>query len=492
MAEPQRLIAEYLQHPRLLADHADRLADLTEQRKQVLQALTHNSLHPCVIVAEADPIFFVAGVLAACATACPVFLGNPKWVLADWQQVMLLVQPDVIFAATAPKAEQMIHEVWHPQNWREGDRPSNSEQHGWMMIPTGGSSGQIRFAIHTWETLTASVQGFQQHFQLERIHSCCVLPLYHVSGLMQLMRCLISGGMLALLSLGDLAAGLPLRFAPSEFVLSLVPTQLQRLLQLPAAVPKLAKFQTVLLGGAAPWPDLLETARAAQIRLAPTYGMTETASQIATLRPDQFLSGCTSVGTVLPHASISIGDAREGDRPMSSDRPGKITIRAASLALGYYPDRFAEAVFQPDDVGFLDASSHLHIMGRSSDKIITGGEKVFPAEVEAAIRATGLVDDVVVIGVGDRHWGQVVTAIYVPQGGSQEKPVSLRWPCSELGSASRSDHPLMAQLMAQLTTTLSPYKRPKRWIAVSALPRNAQGKLNHHHLQQIIQNLQQD
>ena len=67
------------------------------------------------------------------------------------------------------------------------------------MIPTGGSSGQIKFAIHTWETLKASVQGFTEYFQLKQVNSFCVLPLYHVSGLMQFMRSFTTGGKLAII-----------------------------------------------------------------------------------------------------------------------------------------------------------------------------------------------------------------------------------------------------------------------------------------------------
>lgn len=483
---PQQLIAAYLQQPRLLAEQAHQLAEQTQQRWQILDDWMRAESRPRVLVAESEPILFLAGVLAALAAECPVFLGNHQWTTSDWQQAMQIAQPNVVFAATAQNSQAMI-EYRSNQIKMAGDRSFDFEQQGWIMIPTGGSSGQMRFAIHTWETLTASVQGFQHHFQLDHIHSCCVLPLYHVSGLMQLMRCLISGGTLALLPFSDLASGLPLQFDPSDYVISLVPTQLQRLLQSPIATQRLAQFQMVLLGGGPSWPDLLAAARSAQIRLALTYGMTETASQVATLKPAEFLAGHTDVGTVLPHASITIESEIRSDSTSAShgsgNGSGKITIQAASLALGYYPHRFASPAFQPDDVGFFDEQNHLHILGRSSDKIITGGEKVFPAEVEAAIRATGLVRDVVVIGVGDRHWGEVVTAIYVPQVVRQDV-VQEVFQFTVLPESETLSH----CLKKHLKTILSPYKRPKSWLAVSALPRNAQGKLNRHHIRSLINN----
>ncbi|MGC8712307.1 MAG: AMP-binding enzyme, partial [Leptodesmis sp.] len=116
--------------------------------------------------------------------------------------------------------------------------------------------------------------------------------------------------------------------------------------------------------------------------------------------------------------------------------------------------------FQPDDIGYLDADGYLHLLGRNSDKIITGGENVFPAEVEAAIQATGLVSDVCVMGVSDRLWGQAITAFYSPI----EPDLSI------------------ASLKAALQTRLSKFKHPKYWIAMTSLPRNAQGKINQAHL----------
>jgi O-succinylbenzoic acid--CoA ligase len=175
-----------------------------------------------------------------------------------------------------------------------------------IMIPTGGSSGKIKFAIHTWDTLMASVRGFTQYFQLNKVNSFCVLPLYHVSGLMQFMRSFTTGGKLAILPFKELDSSQIYNIEPSEFFISLVPTQLQRLLEKPDLITWLSQFETVLLGGAPAWNELLEKARFYRIRLAPTYGMTETASQIATVKPDDFLNGKISSGQTLPHAQITI------------------------------------------------------------------------------------------------------------------------------------------------------------------------------------------
>ncbi|MEP6519647.1 2-succinylbenzoate--CoA ligase [Microcoleus vaginatus] len=418
---------------------------------------------PKICLAEPEPVQFLASFTAARAAKCPIFLCNPNWVKQEWQQVFDLVQPDLIWGQCPlpntphiPVREDGLrlysHEFYSP-----GKNGFDT-----IMIPTGGSSGKIRFAIHTWETLTASVQGFQQYFQVDQINSFCVLPLYHVSGLMQFMRSFTTGGKLAIQPFKELENGKKSDIEPEEFFISLVPTQLQRLLQNPDTANWLGRFRAVLLGGAPAWPELLETARNYQIKLAPSYGMTETASQIATLKPQDFLAGNNSSGKILPHAKITIRSAN-GDI-LCDNQIGNIVVNAKSLALGYYPKNFGDRqYFQLDDLGFFDKNNYLNIVGRSSDKIITGGENVFPAEVEAVVRSTNLVADIAVIGLPDKDWGQVVTAIYVPA----NSEVTVK------------------NLQVAIEDKLSKFKRPKYWVIVQQLPRNSQGKINREQLQEI-------
>jgi O-succinylbenzoic acid--CoA ligase len=221
------------------------------------------------------------------------------------------------------------------------------------------------------------------------------------------------------------------------------------------------------LGGAPAWAELLEQARRHSIPLALTYGMTETASQVVTLKPEAFLAGNNSCGQVLPHAQVTIRSST--GELLGSNQTGIITIEADSLTLGYYPE--AETLnrkskiqnLKSDDLGFFDEQGYLTIIGRRSNKIITGGENVFPAEVEAAILATQLVADVCVIGLPDQYWGQVVTAVYVPS----------------------SLNVFPASLRAAVEDKLSRFKRPKYWVPVESLPRNAQGKVNYEQLKKV-------
>ncbi|HEY9764091.1 MAG TPA: 2-succinylbenzoate--CoA ligase [Trichocoleus sp.] len=424
---------------------------------------------PGVLIAEREPLPFLASFFAACALNCRVYLGNPEWGTREWQRVWQQCEPDFVIGtvgevrAAAPNQAPL---------WPEGS----------ICIPTGGSSGQIKFAVHTWYTLTASVEGFRQHFQVEQVNAYCVLPLHHVSGLMQAMRTFTSGGKLALQSFKQLEGGNRLEFSPSESFISLVPTQLQRLLhQGDDWATWLRHFRAVLLGGAPAWSCLLDDARSLTVPLALTYGMTETASQVTTLLPEEFLRGMTCSGRALPHAQIEILD--EAGHPLSPGQVGQIVLKVRSLALNSRPKDFPPLskgsredltpfAFCPDDLGYLDTQGYLYVVGRNSTKIITGGENVFPEEVEAVLRETGLVADVCVVGLPDESWGQAIAAVYVPQ---RQGPW---WDC-----------PLGTQLQQAIATQLSKYKQPKHWIAVQSLPRNAQGKVNRRAVLELALNM---
>ena len=469
MEKPLTYLQKRLGDDWLIGYDCQQLISLAEE---LLTQLLQCGTLPKILLAEKDPIKFIAGFIAATTANCPVFLCNPNWVQAEWEQVFNLVQPDIIWG------ENLNFTPVHP--------PHIPTSHsGLIMIPTGGSSGEIKFAIHTWQTLMASVQGFTKYFAIDKVNSFCVLPLYHVSGLMQFMRSLTTNGQLVILPFKTLETNLtPLlvdvegqgvgfsyhspshiidiidNINPAEFFLSLVPTQLQRLLNY--SPTWLSNFHTVLLGGAPAWLEILEAARFHRIRLAPTYGMTETASQIATLKPEAFLNGINNCGQILPHAQIQIYN--EQGKILNNHQTGIITIKSNALALGYYPNLFKNNHnFSVDDLGFIDDNGYLNIIGRNSNKIISGGENVFSTEVEASILATKLVKDVGVLGLPDKHWGQAVTAVYVP--------INLE-----------VSHEILQNL---ITNKISKFKQPKHWIAVDQLPRNQQGKINREQLEKI-------
>ena len=256
-----------------------------------------------------------------------MFLCDRAWQQQEWQQVMSLAQPDLIFGDRSI-ADSVT--ITTPEICFQPALP----EYPLIMIPTGGTSGNIRFTMHTWETLSASVMGFQKYFDCREINSFCTLPLYHVSGLMQFMRSFLTGGNLVICSYKAIQTA-PIKLNTEDYFISLVPTQLQQLIK---TVPDwLSGFKTVLLGGAPAMRSLLDTAREYKIRVAPTYGMTETASGIVALKPEDFLAGNNSSGGVLPHAKIAIEPV---DNKPIGNKVGLLEISCASLCLGYYPQLF--------------------------------------------------------------------------------------------------------------------------------------------------------
>jgi len=373
-----------------------------------------------ILISESDPAKFQAGFAHAVAGDSDVFLCDPNWGAAEKSQVADLLQAKV------------------------ENRKSKIGQ-GWLMIPTGGTGGGLKFARHDEQTIAAAVRGFTKHFNLSRVNAMGVLPLHHVSGLMAWLRCALTGGAYHPLDWKEVEAGRRpvLGDNPEGWMISLVPTQLERLLQGDEAIGWLRSFRLILLGGAPCGPGLLEKAAAARLPVALGYGLTETAAMVTALRPDEFLAGGRSCGTALPHATVKIGAGET------------IVLGGDALFRGYHPQWRDRADFETEDRGRLDEHGHLHVAGRRDAVIITGGEKVDPAEIENVLRGSGEFSDVIVLGLPDTQWGQQVVAVYP-------------------GNVRPDFHKVIA-VMGRLAVP----KRPKRYIPlVGPWPANAQGKVN--------------
>jgi O-succinylbenzoic acid--CoA ligase len=312
---------------------------------------------------------------------------------------------------------------------------------GWLMIPSGGSGGGLKFARHDGRTIAAAVSGFCRHFGMERVNSVGVLPLHHVSGFMAWMRSALTGGVFLPWSWKEAEAGNFPKEVPPDCCLSLVPTQLQRLIALENGPAWLRKFRVIFVGGGPAWQGLIEEAGRLGLPLSICYGSTETAAMVAALKPDQFLSGIRGCGAALPHASIEIVD-------------GVVRVTGESVFRGYFPAHLDGRSWTSDDLGSFEAGS-LVIHGRRDDVIVTGGKKVSPQEVEEALMASGEFEDVAVFGLPDPEWGQVVVAFHPP---------TARPPRKEIVSAALSG--------------LEPHKHPKRYAIVSPWPRSPQGKVD--------------
>ncbi len=286
-----------------------------------------------------------------------------------------------------------------------------------------------------------------------------VMPLFHVGGLTILFRSVILGS----------TVFLEPRFDPQTIynrlqveritLVSLVPTMLSRLLHLPQNAP--STLRLVLLGGAPAAPHLIEQARQRGYPVVPTYGMTETCSQIATGE------GGEEIALGHPNLPTRIKIMRNGAE-CPREQPGEIWISGPTIAKGYW--RNAEATkkaFEGDwlksgDWGSLGQDGYLKVVGRIKDIIIRGGENVFPGEVEEQMRLIPAIRDAAVFGLDDKEWGQRVAAALVC-----DEPISL------------------SEIAEFLSKRLAAYKIPSVYFRIEAVPRNPGGKILRNRLPQL-------
>ncbi|MFP5371133.1 MAG: AMP-binding protein, partial [Actinomycetes bacterium] len=218
-------------------------------------------------------------------------------------------------------------------------------------------------------------------------------------------------------------------------------------------------LRCVLLGGGpAPRPLLADCLRRG-VPVAPTYGLTEAASQVTTLLPEDLPRHLGSAGKPLPPTEVRI--ERDG-RPVPPGEVGEIAVRGPTVTPGYVGAEAEGDEIRPDgrlrtgDLGRLDGEGYLYVLDRRDDLIVSGGENVSPAEVEAVLLAHPAVEEAAVVGVPDERWGAVPVAFVRRRAG---------WVTTE--------HELLAFCAARLAA----FKRPRRIEWVDAVPRNAAGKL---------------
>ena len=317
-------------------------------------------------------------------------------------------------------------------------RPQNSAS---IFVATGGTSRMPRFARHTWGTMSAAVAGLQGVLGNEPIHSWCCLPIWHVSGWMQVVRAIQTNGDVAFGDYRDLANPQK-NINLTGRIISLVPTQLHRLIYSDLAVCRLRGSRLILLGGAPLQKELAEVVRSVGLPVAPTYGMTESAGAVTLLAPERFLEGENSVGKVLPHTTLRLDEGT-----------GTLSIRAKSMCLGYESLDFSSGEwFETSDLAEQTPEGDWRILGRIDRFVNTGGEKVNPVEVENAIKKTALAVDCLTMGIPDPDWGERLVAFCTP---------------------STTD---VIRLEKTLQTKLTDAAIPKLIVPVDELPINEMGK----------------
>lgn len=315
---------------------------------------------------------------------------------------------------------------------------------------TSGTSAEPKGVILTWanhEASAAASAAVLDHHAGDRW--LLVLPLHHVGGMAILTRSFRQGGSVALQHSFD-PAGLAARLRAGDVTLvSLVATMLGRLLEVdPGPYPGL---RAVLVGGG-PVPEAMLARAAGRVPVLPTYGLTETASQVATLPLTEAFRPQRAAKAV-PGAEVRV--VGDDGRLAAPDSTGTIEVRGPMVSPGYLHGSPREygSWLTTGDLGTLDGDGYLRVAGRRDDTIVTGGENVHPQEVEAVLESHPGVREAAVFGVADPDWGAVVSAAVVGEGVSA------------------------ASLDEFLRPRLAGYKIPRRWRFVSELPRTNLGKI---------------
>ena len=327
------------------------------------------------------------------------------------------------------------------------------------VIYTSGTTGRPKGAVLThgnfyWSAVASSMNlGVRED---DRWLAC--MPLFHVGGLSILLRSAIYGTTAVVHERFDEARVNAALREDGVTLLSVVATMLTRMFDVDSA-PLGDSLRAVLLGGGPAPRPLLEAAHHRGVPVLQTYGLTETASQVATLSSEDALRKLGSAG--LPLSSSTVRVDVDG-RAAEAGEIGEICVMGPTVCAGYLhrPDATVEAIrdgwLHTGDLGYLDAEGYLYVADRRDDLIVSGGENVYPAEVESALLALDGVEECAVVGVPDDRWGHVVVAVVVGDADVEAIPGRLR-------------------------DALAGYKVPRRFVRWSEpLPRTASGKLQRH------------
>ena len=325
-----------------------------------------------------------------------------------------------------------------------------------LLLFTSGTTGDAKAVQLTMGNLLASATASAFRLGIDPGDRWLVpLSLHHMGGIAPILRSTLYGT----------TAIVRESFEPGGTVddvreydatcVSLVPTMLRRMLSARGTLPDSLRF--VLVGGAPCPEELIERCRDYSVPICPTYGMTETASQVATARHDEAYDNPGSVGRPLLWTDVTVVDS--AGTPVEPGESGELVVRGPTVTPGYYdnPAATGEAIgtygLHTGDVGYRDESGRLYVLNRLDDRILSGGENVDPGEVVDALRAYESVEDASVVGLDDPEWGEQVAALLVPAADTVD----------------------LEALESHLRDRLAGFKLPRTIGVVEELPRTVSG-----------------
>lgn len=325
---------------------------------------------------------------------------------------------------------------------------------------TSGTSGKPKGVLQTFGNHWWSAMGSVLNLGLTE-EDCwfCGVPIFHISGLSILMRSVIYGMKVILVEKFDEQEANAMIRQKGVTIISVVAAMLNRMLLELREERYPDHFRCMLLGGGPAPAHMLEECKRKEIPVYQTYGMTETSSQIVTLAPEYSLKKIGSAGKPLFPSQLKI---EVDGRVALPDEPGEIVVSGPNVTKGYLnrEEETKKAVkngwLYTGDIGYLDSEGFLFVMDRRSDLIISGGENIYPAEIESVISQHPAVFEAGVTSKADDHWGQVPVAFVVTHHHEQISETELISYCKE---------------------HLAAYKVPREVIFCESLPRNSSNKL---------------
>jgi len=337
-----------------------------------------------------------------------------------------------------------------------------------LILYTSGTSGRPKGVMLSEQNLCATGQNFAV---LARVDSSsavlCDAPMFHVIGLVGNIRPTLMHGGAILVSDAFQPARTLARLADPALAVThyfCVPQMAAMLRHEPAFNPESLRHLTGIFSGGAPHaPEAIRAFTSQKIPLANGYGMTEAAGTVCCMPVDlaEIEANISAAGLIPPNVQVRIVDTSENDVPPGA--AGEILIRGPNVSAGYWRRPLeTKTAFTQDgwyrsgDIGSLDANGYLSVVDRKKDMFISGGENVYPAEIEAALADFPGLAECAVIGVPDDRWGETGHLCAAPLDGHQITPEAL---------------------LAHLQTRLARYKIPKHVSVMQNLPRNGAGKL---------------